>query len=210
MKSKSVIAMDGATCVKTEDGSLAFKRRTFATCLIVVSLGLFLLLLLGVIVADLFSGQATSMSDLGGIIGACVFLAVVIFVLVRNLRMPSVYLNASSRTLEIGRGASARQILFSSIGHIALTSRVGHMDIPITDIQALLNNGEKVQFGSVSGATAEARANAIAQLIADITGAPIRQQRLCSQSDLSGGRFASNIFRVLYAHLTGLRRDLKE
>ena len=172
MKSKSVIAMDGATCVKTEDGSLAFKRRTFATCLIVVSLGLFLLLLLGVIVADLFSGQATSTSDLGGIFGACVFLAVVIFVLIRNLRMPSVYLNANSRLLEIGRGASARQFLFSNIGHIALTSRVGHT---ITDIQALLNNGEKVQFGSVSGATAEARANTIAQLIADLTGAPIRQ-----------------------------------
>ncbi|MBI3241862.1 MAG: hypothetical protein HYZ49_06155 [Chloroflexi bacterium] len=173
MKSKTAIAMDGATCVKTKDGNITFKKRTFTTWVIIVGLGFFLLLALQFVVADLFSGQESSQE--GGGLGAVAILTIVIFGLTRSMLTPSVYLNANSRVLEIGRGTPTRQILFSNIGHIGLISREGPMGITHIDIQALLNEGETIRFGSVSGGTAEARANAIAQLIADATGTPIRR-----------------------------------
>ncbi len=175
MKSKTVIAMDGATCVKAKDGNITFKKRTFTTWVIIVGLGLILLPLLGFMATALLSGREISLRGLITSLGGCAFLAIVIFTLIRNMRMPPVYINASSRRLEIGRGAFAREVLFSNIGYIILTSHAGLLDETITDVQALLKDGETIRFGSVSGGTAEARANAIAQLIADATGAPIHR-----------------------------------
>ena len=82
--------------------------------------------------------------------------------------------------LGIGRGSSSRQIPFSSISRVVL-GRPGQdyflevfKSVEI-GIEIILDDGQVVQLGTVSGSEkgTKAQAVAIAQLIADATGVPM-------------------------------------
>jgi hypothetical protein len=89
---------------------------------------------------------------------------------VRSLRMPSIDINANPRTSESRRD---QQIPFSEIVNIGVIPRT--TGVQEVYIQAVFDRGEAINLGSVSGGNALVRATAISHLVAEVTGAAIRQ-----------------------------------
>ena len=176
---QSAIPMDGATCLKADDGNILFKRRTGHNWLILVCLG-GCLVAIGAGVVSVFQriwvGESVSWGGLSTIIGATGIIVFAIRSTLRSMQLPPILFNTTSRLIDVGRGLTARQIPFSSLSRIGLASREGVLGSTAIDIQAILTNDEIIPLGSVSSsrAKAQARANTIAQLIADITFAPTR------------------------------------
>ena len=174
----SEIAMDGATCLKAEDGSVMIRRNTVFNWIILVVLGLILLSCIAVLIGSLAEGRSNQGDGKGWgtTIAGILFLGGVMFVVARQLRIPPVYVDVNSRVVEIGRGSSLRQIPFSGISHVAVGQKGGVplADEPVTmvGIGLVLDSGEAIPLGTVSGSKAGERAVAIAQLVADTTGAP--------------------------------------
>ena len=130
-----------------------------------------------------------TLSLLVGLLIGCLLIGLALFFAVRSLRQPYIYVNANSRTIEHG----TQKIPFSRISNIRATPRtqsfgrivydvvnVGSSDLNKTciDIQVVLNNGEVIELGSVSGNVANSvlsRATAITQLVAEVTSAAIRE-----------------------------------
>jgi|CXWL01.1.fsa_nt_gi hypothetical protein len=176
---ESAILLDGAACLKTDDGKIVFKQRAVRNWLILIGLGLGLIAVgLGTVlwIGDMWSGANIAPRGLvWGLIVAALMIGFAFLSTLSSLRQPPILINSASRFIEVGQGLSVGQIPFSNLSHIALTSRVGPWKETIIYIQGILNNDLRIPFGSVSGSKAEARANTIAQLIADVTGAPILQ-----------------------------------
>jgi len=176
MKSKSIISIDGANCVQTDDGSIFIKRRTFSTWLVVVVLALFSLCIIWLTVGSIIR-QGLKVEDLQ-LIPIILLFAGLIFVLTRPLRMPSIQFKASARMLEIGRGISPRQIPFSSVSYIATIPGSGPLKVTVIQILAVLNDKEIIPIGRVSGneKKAHSRATTVAQLLANMLGVEMRQE----------------------------------
>jgi tetratricopeptide (TPR) repeat protein len=189
-------AMDGATCLQTNSGSVAIGRNSFGSWVALVILGLVFLGLVAFLlsaIGKLLAGEATiKVSGLPFLIGIAAFLGAIILHLIRTVRRPSIYFNTGAKVMEQGRGRSARQIPFSSISRIAVDRNPGQgslvgmleemvfasMNQKRMGVCVLLDSLETVQLGTVSGdkkkeKKLEERAEAIAQLIADATDAPM-------------------------------------
>jgi hypothetical protein len=133
------------------------------------------------IIKNILNGTSTLadvVAGLGITIGAGGTIGIAMFSLVRSLQLPAVYLDAGFKMLEIGNGSSLRQIPFFSISRVVvgLSERhsMGRGDkMEVFAIGVLLDDGDELLLGTVSGkiAKAEKRAATIAQLIADVTGA---------------------------------------
>jgi hypothetical protein len=175
---QSAIVMDGATCLKADDGGVVIRRRIHLYNLwAIVILGPFAFFLLLMLLRFIFfAGISIFLTSV--IIGAA--LLRVALSLVRSLRQPSIiHFKANSRILEIGRGITGQQILFSGISHIRTTPPTKSIFEGVTRIriQVTLDNGEVIELGSVSGDAnkAHTQAAAITQLVAEVTGAAIRE-----------------------------------
>ena len=174
----SPIAMDGATCLKTNDGGVVIRRAQFSNWLAIIVLVPFEFVLLGLI----FSAN---ISNILYLIFGIVLIGAALITVARSLRQPSIDFNANSRILEIGRGSNAQRIPFSKIAHISAAPRTTSFGGAVFQlllnqvlgirIQVMLANGQVIELGSVSGEAigARARADAIAQLVAEVTGAAI-------------------------------------
>jgi hypothetical protein len=198
---QTAIEMDGITCLKA-DGSVIFRRSSGYTWLGIMILGVLELALLTFTVLVVTMGNWTLALLVGLLIG-CLVIGLIIFLIVRSLRQPYIYVDANSRTLERG----TQKFPFSEISDIRATPRtksvgrtvydmageiiVGSSDLYKTciDIQAVLSNGGVIELGSVSGDVANSvllRATAITQLVAEVTGAAIRKPAGNSESIESG------------------------
>jgi hypothetical protein len=186
---QSGISMDGATCLKANDGSVSIRRHTLRNVLALVSVsvgasGLGLLVWVG---RDMLSDKDSAAPVGVGIL----IIGVVLFTIgrsaVRSLRQPSFYIDANSRLIESGRGSTAQQIFFSRIAYLSTTppTKSSLEGVTRIGIQVTLDNGEVIKLGSVSGPDANkarTRATAIAQLVAEVTGAAIREPDGSSES----------------------------
>lgn len=173
---QSAIPMDAATCLKADDGSVIIRRPVLFLWVVIVVGGAFGF---GLLVALLVLGVGLPAE----IVGAGIIIEGALFFIVRSairsLRLPSIYINANSRILERGRGSTAQQISFSRISYIRTALPTTNILEGVTRIriQVTLNDGEVIELGSVSGDPnkARTRATAIAQLVAEVTGAAIRE-----------------------------------
>jgi len=174
METGSVIAMDGAYCLKTEDGNLVIKERLVSVVFAVAVLVLVPICVLGLALNGLLreGPRAEGLGPLTVILPLVAFVTALMVTFTRPLHMPSIHVNARSRVVEIGEGPTARRIPFSRLSYIALGTREGPMMATVIDIQVVLDDGDAISLGSASGAEpgAHARAADIAQRIADITG----------------------------------------
>jgi hypothetical protein len=169
-----VIAMDGATCLKADDGSVLIKKTSIRNWVVLVILGLVLLGLIALLlsaIGNLLKGEpTTAVGALFVLIGAGAFIGGVILILIRSIRMPSISIKTESEVIEIGRGTSARRIPFSSISRV-MVDQLGSkaFDTRMLGVCILLDDSEKIQLGTVSGDAKKIgeRADAIAQLVAD-------------------------------------------
>lgn len=179
---ESAIAMDGATCLKDDDGSVVIRRRTFRNYFVLAILGLFQLGLVAILLSTIgdILGKTSNLTDafvsLFIVVVSIVGIGAAMFTLVRSLRTPPVYINANTKMLEIGYGSSLRQTPFSSISRVVVEpSRSGFLwwRWEAAAIGVVLDHGDEVQLGTVSGNSQKMneRAAEIAQLISDATGA---------------------------------------
>lgn len=181
---QSAIQMDNAIFLKTDEGNITIKRRTFYIWLIITVLGVFEIGLLAAaisVVANIVRGKDISVTITSGIILGPLFLGYVLFQNIQSLHRPSIiHINTNSRTILIGRGSTKEQILFSQI------SQILGIDYPTPGtffntkigIRLILDSGKEIELGSVSGERnkVHSRATAIAQQIAEVTGTTILSQ----------------------------------
>jgi hypothetical protein len=179
--------MDGAMCLKAEDGSLVFRRQTVRSWLYLVILASAEVGALAFLLATLrgLFDPETRLSDVIGnvlpMIGVASLLGAAIYVLVRSVRLPQASLDAGARVLRTGWGKAWREIAFSDISRV--TIRAMHVGSPKSvetgtfEIGVLVGDEEHLPLGTVSGEMkqAAARARTITQWIADLTGAQVRQ-----------------------------------
>jgi hypothetical protein len=188
---RSAIAMDGATCLKADDGSVVIRRHTARNWIVLtVLLGLGLPLIGGIlwaIIRTLLNGIPALGEALGipSVLSLAITVGIIIgagvLTLARLLRLAPVYFHADSEMLEVGRGSSLRQIPFSSISRVVIRlsgrGSMGRHETGAFGIGVVLEEGEILELGTVSGEMAKTaeRAGAIAQLIAGVTGTPMAQ-----------------------------------
>ncbi len=175
--------MDGATCLKADDGSVVIRRQTVRNWIVlVVILGVGLPITVGLLWATI-SGIVKGESDLVGalealavVVGSGSIIGAGVYNLVRSMRRSTVHINAKAKMLEIGHGSSLRQISFSSVLGVIVESiergSVDRHEIGVYRIGVVLGDGNRLPLGTVSGEVAKTkeRAESIAQLIADVTG----------------------------------------
>ena len=167
---QSIIRMDGANFLKTDDGNIKIKRRTFFTWLMVIIFGT---CELGLIFVVIKSPPDLSQIIKLGFVG--LFLGFVLFLNIRMLlRQSAIHIDAHSKTITIGKGATEQQFLFSQVNEI-LFSQAEMFKTKALGIRIMLNNDKIIEIGSVSGNTAQTRAVDIVQQIAEVTGAKIRE-----------------------------------
>ena len=168
---QTIIQMDGANFLKTDDGNIKIKRRTFFTWLVTIIFGA---VELGVII-----GFIKSLPDLSQIINlgfVVLFLGFVLFLNIRILlRQSDIQIDVHSRTITLGKGAAEYQILFSEVNEILLSQPKEVFKTKAVGVGILLNSGKVIEIGSVSGNNAQTRAVDIVQKIAEVTGAKIRE-----------------------------------
>lgn len=182
---QSAIKMDNRIFFKTNEGNITIKRPTLQIWLAVIFLGAFELRLLALVVPDIIDiikGKDESINNMSVIILTVIFLGYVLFQSIQSLRQPStIQIDANSRTIMIRNGLTKEQILFSQLSEIfgvtQSAPRVGLLAVERINIRIMLVNGKVIEMGSVSGDTynAHSRAVAIAQQIAEVTGAAIRE-----------------------------------
>ena len=154
---QSVIQMDGANFLKTNEGNIKIKRRTFFIWFIVMFFGASELGLIAVAISSLT--DITNSNDVYNIIIFVVIIFFLGYILLRNiqsLRKPSIIqIDANSRIITIGSGLTKEQIPFSQVNEIfgikSPTPSVGLMRVEQIDIRIMLDNGKVVEMGSVSG-----------------------------------------------------------
>jgi hypothetical protein len=183
---QAAIAMDGATCFKADNGDVVIKRHNLRNWLylIVLTLALFgVVAMLFAIIIKALNGTSTLedvVEGLGITIGVGSIIGIAMFSLVHSLQLSAASFNAGFEMLEIGIGysSSLRQIPFSRISRVVVGfperhSMGGEGKMGVFGIGVLLDDGEELLLGTVSGkiVKTEERAAAIAQLIADVTGA---------------------------------------
>ncbi len=179
---QSMVQMDGANFLKTDEGNIKIKRRTFYIWFIVMVLGAFELGLIAVAIpglTDIVNNKDVSTIIIFGV--GIFFIGYVLFRSIQSLRKPSIIqIDTNSRIITIGSGLTEEQIPFSQVIEIFSisppTPRFGLLRVERIDIRIMLDNGKVVEMGSVSGEkyNAQSRAVAIAQQIAEVTGAKIR------------------------------------
>ena len=175
--------MDGAMCLKAEDGSLVFRRQTVRSwiyTIIMVFAELGVLAMLPGALRSLFDAETSFWEAIDSVlllIGVAGLLGAVIYVLFRSLRLPQASLDADDRVLRTGRGRALREISFADISRITVRAvHKGSFEDTKTgalEIGVLVRDKERLPLGSVSGETKQAaeRATTIVQWIADLTGA---------------------------------------
>lgn len=185
---QSAIKIEGATCLKANDGSVIIRPpsgfyRTGALILMglvgligVATPIVFLVwaVLMGrALLADTLRSVAVALA-VGIALGGGLVAAVV-----RSPRQSSMRFNTHTRLLEISTGSEEpRRISFSSISQIAMSSKQipfsDGTEMTVNDIWAILSDGQKLLLGSLSGAELRARTNTLTQWIADATGVAIQ------------------------------------
>jgi len=186
----TAIELDGATCLAADDGRLVFRRNSFRTGLYLVFLGLALAGLVA-LVGSTASGLVQHTTTLGeaweGLtmeMGAGALIAAAMVVLVRSLGRGSASFDAKAGLVRVGQGDSAREIPFADISHIdaglSMTHDFEDHELGVYDINLVLKDGERLNLGSVSGKseTARERADQVAHLAAEATGAPLAMGRI--------------------------------
>jgi hypothetical protein len=150
------IAMDSATCLIADNGSITIKRNRSIIWLAIMLLGLVTFgFALGTI-SDLLRGGPYWLRGLF----AVGFLAIVLVGLARQVRVSPIHIDITARILTVGHGSQSRQILFTSVKFIVIIRGEG-----ITEIDAILHDDEKILLGTVSGSGAQKRLNRITQAI---------------------------------------------
>ena len=123
------------------------------------------IVLMGVfMITELLRGENTfaeSVEGLRTIIMVGLIILVAIIFTIRSLRTPPIHFNVNTKIMEIGRGASLRQIDFS---------RISQIGVILTEVRIEIDNEEEIRVGTVSGKKTEERAKRIAELIAEATG----------------------------------------
>jgi len=186
----TAIDMDGATCLAADDGRLVFRRHSFRNGLYLVFLGLALAGLVA-LAGSTASGLAQQTTALGEAwdelaleMGAGALIAAAMVVLVRSLGRGSASFDPRAGVARVGRGASAREIPFSDISHIdpglSMTHDFEDQELGVYDIDLVLKDGERLTLGTVSGKseTARERADRVAHMVAETTGAPLGMGRI--------------------------------
>lgn len=186
---QSAIGMDGATCLKADDGSVVIRRHTtrnWIALVVILGLGLPLtVVILWAAIGGLVKGESDlvgALETLGVAVGAGSAIGAGVFTLVRSMRRPSVCFNTQARMTESGHGASVRQIPFADVVNVVveLTNRdsMGKHETGVFRVGVILSDGSRLSLGTVSGEVAKAkeRAVVIAGQIADVTGISRRQE----------------------------------
>ncbi len=116
--------------------------------------------------------------------GAGALIAAAIVVLVRSLWRGSASFDVKAGAVRVGRGRSAREISFSDISYIdpglSMTHDFEDHELGVYDIDLVLEDGERLTLGTVSGRGEKARerADRVAHLAAEATGAPLGMGRI--------------------------------
>jgi hypothetical protein len=188
---QSAIAMDGATCLKADDGSVVIRWHTAQNWIVlVVILGLGLpiaVIILWATISGFVKGESDFVDALGAlalVVGAGSIIGAGVRTLVRSMRRPSACINAKAKILERGHGPSLRQIPFSSVSRVCVelaeSGSMGRHRTGVFRIGVVLHDEVWLSLGTVSGewAKAEERAMAIARLISDVTGVSVVRKRV--------------------------------
>ncbi len=178
------IAMDGAACLKTKDNRIVIKPRTLINWLAVIILGaceigLFVVTITALI--SLLNGKGM-LGQIGLVCGAFIIVGIALFAAARSLRQSSFYLDINTQLLITGHGTHARQIPFSNVQRVDVSSPtstgISHRAVKIVRcyIRVKLKGGKTIKIGSVSGEERRVKtsAKAIAELIGSATGAQVR------------------------------------
>jgi hypothetical protein len=186
----TAIDMDGATCLVADDGRLVFRRHSLRNGLYLAILGLALAGLVA-LAGSTASGLAQQTTTLGeaweGLtleMGAGALIAAAIVVLVRSLGRGSASFDTRAGVVRVGRGRSARETPFSDISHIDAGLSMRHdfedQKLGVYDIDLVLKDGERLTLGTVSGKSEKVRerADRVAHLAAEATGAPLGMGRI--------------------------------
>ena len=194
------VLMDGAVCWKASNGGLLIKKRIAHNWFALIFLGLVELGLVTAAVSTLVTGRSPANGDplnLQSLLGFLVLLAGLILVvgiplvvLVRAMRIPSIHVNVNSDTIEIGRGPSARQIPFANIDRVVVKASPATSGQTVVGIKVLLDDGDIVTLGTVSGEGAgiAERAHTIAQWIVGATGTSGNERAPGEGGTVSGPR----------------------
>ncbi len=184
VKMKTAIPMEGATCVKTDDGSVFLQPNNARNWL---HLSLFIMVLLFFATVFAMGGQTGNLKldrvdprDLVVPILAIVIVAAAIVNIIRSLRRPAFRFIAPSKTLEIGKGSSMRQYPFSSISGVFLKKALLPRGLAQYGIAVVLQDDTVLELGVLSGAGTDAgtRSEQVVKLVADVTDAPIVESLL--------------------------------
>jgi len=188
---QSAIAMDGATCLQADDGSVVIRRHTARNWIVLgVILGLGLPIAVTILwgtISGFVKGESDFLDALGALVLVVGFGSIVgagVRTLVRAMRRPSVCIHAQAGILEVvGHGSSLRQIPFASVSRVCVelteSGSMGRHRTGVFRIGVVLRNEVWLSLGTVSGEwdKAEERATAIAQLISEVTGASVVGKR---------------------------------
>lgn len=177
------IVMDGTYCLKKyNDTSLVFKRRKGRNFSILVFLVLALLGSIAALVSTFSStprGELTeAVDDSATLLIVTFILGTAILVLSRSLLTPSICINGNTKMIEIGRGRSIQQVPFSSISNVAAQGIDAASGLvpgyERIEINIILEDGDRIQLGSVSGSGADKKADDLIRLVSGLTVAPGR------------------------------------
>ena len=177
---QDAIAMDGAVCLRADDGRVVIRRRTARTIALLFVIGSVLLGMLFLFISSLIStvsGDSTFGQSSSGLVLPVIIISILspaIAVAVSSLRKPSVCFNPYSRMIEIGKGTSMRRVPFSSISRIRSklskrrtwrTGYGGSVSTAVYTLAVILRDDEQIQLGTVSGDPSKTKKRA-----ADIDG----------------------------------------
>jgi len=169
---QSAVRMDGAYFLRTDEGNIEIRRRTVFLWFMFAFFGLFALGWIALVVYGW--QQRTETQDASAVLGlgaVMLIIGSVLFLIIRLLARPYIIqIDGSSRTMTIGKGIGEQQVLFSELREVLALTRVD-----VTHIVIMLSDERVLEIGSVSGANVKSRAGAIAQQIAEVTGANIRE-----------------------------------
>lgn len=166
------IPMDGASLRKLKDGRITIGIKTFIIWVEVVTFGL---LLVGLSVSTLGAIRGGDLEDVHAGLPWLLGLAGIMVFLTSLLRRSSIEIDVFSMVIKLRRGRKIRQIPASTIAHIAISDRSASRRQEF-QIAAILDAGERILMGSVSGFKGDRtldRARAIAAIIAQATRAPV-------------------------------------
>jgi hypothetical protein len=118
-------------------------------------------------IGGLFRGEWSldTLFEIGTMVAITGLIAGAILVLIRSLRSPPIRIDAIARVMEVGRGSSRRTVPFADISRVDFGRLSKHSvdgdEMMVFGIDVVLNDGDTLRLGTVSGETAKARERAV-------------------------------------------------